>query len=624
MTEITILGLIPEYCALFLLLVIMFINQRKNDARKITDSRQKLINHDFINCELITLAIIVVDTVRYSVHSPTVEYLTAMIFHCSVVVVANCITTYIYDILPSLKEKSMTFYKIKGKITLAVVCIMALLSPTGLIYGLVDGNVVAGKLCFISYIVGASLFVICMFGAYKSNVSRKIRHTLYVIIICTVVPGSFEFIFRSTVTSGIGFVAGLIMLSGMFHDGVFDMTHGTESFANIGGHLAKNSKVLVFDIKPNKELRHNQIDEDIHKVLMTIKEKFGCYTLYESNGRYALIIKVKYINDVSSIWNDIVYKYNNEFDIYSLIVDKSYISNVNMSVLSDVELSNELRAFNDNDVNKIERRKMIKNTILSIVGNDNYFDKRLVTVVQPIKDITINKFLTSEMLTRLRVDGIDGLVMPYEFIPIVEELKCVHKFNLCILDNACRLMKQIRANRIEFNSISVNFDPSELVDKSFVSDVSSIVYNNGIRPKCIHIEITESSELEDSEKTRSCITDLLNLGFEVYLDDFGTKYSNIVELLSSKFNVIKIDRQLILKALEDEAAYKVVTALSSACSAVGYKVLFEGVDSDDGIKLARDNDATYIQGFYYSEPLEWNDFMEFIKNENQAQLKVVK
>ena len=129
--------------------------------------------------------------------------------------------------------------------------------------------------------------------------------------------------------------------------------------------------------------------------------------------------------------------------------------------------------------------------------------------------------------------------------------------------------------------------------------------------------------MEDSEKTRKCISDLIGLGFEVYLDDFGTKYSNVVELLSSKFDVIKIDRQLILKALEDEAAYKVVTALSSACSAVGYKVLFEGVDSEDGIKLACNNDASYIQGFYYSKPLEWNDFMEFINNENQAQLKAV-
>ena len=624
MTGISILGLVPEYCALFLLLVIMFINQRKSDAKRITNDRQKLINRDFINCELITLAIIVIDIVRYSIHIPTVEYVTAMLFHCSIVVVANCITTYIYDILPSLKEKSMTFYKIKSKITVAAVCIMMLLAPTGIIYGLVDGKVVAGKLSYISYCVGAALFAICMVGAYKSNVSVKIRHTMYVIIICTMIPGTFEFIFRQSVTSGIGFVAGLIMLSGMFHDGVFDMTHGTESFENIGRRLRKNSKVLVFSAKPNKEIQRNQIDDKIHNVLMTVKETFGCDTLFESGKRYAFFIKEKHISDVSALWGSIMSKFDNEFDIYSLIIDSKYLNKVNMSILSDTELSKELRAFNEGDIIKLKHRKQIKSTILSIVGNDNYFDERLVTVVQPIKDIKTNKFLTGEMLTRLKVNGIDGLVMPYEFIPIVEECKCIHKFNLCILDSACRLMKQIQLDRIEFNSISVNFDPSELTDKSFVSDVANIVYSNGIRPKCIHIEITESSELEDSEKTRKCITDLINLGFEVYLDDFGTKYSNVVELLSSRFDVIKIDRQLILKALEDEAAYKVVTALSSACSAVGYKVLFEGVDSEDGIKLAYNNDASYIQGFCYSKPLDWNDFMEFINNKNQAQLKAVK
>ena len=623
MTGISLLGLIPEYCALFLLLVLMFINERKNESRKVIDERHKRINNDFINCEVITLIIIIVDIIRYSISIPTVEYITAMLFHCSIVAVSNFITTYIYDILPSLKEQSLSFYKTKNKITLTTICIIALLSPTGLVYGLVDDRVVAGKLFFISYLVGAVLFFICMFGAYKSGVSRKIRHTLYVTIICTTAPCIFEIISRESVTSGIGFVAGLIMLSGMFHDGVFDMTHGTESFVNIGRRLKKNSKILVFSLKPTKEFQHIEITEHIHDVLMFIKENFSCDTLYESNGRYAFIIRDKYVNDVTNIWENIILKYVNEFTISNIIIDKKYLSTVNMSVLSDVELSKDIRAFDDSDVNKIIRKRSIRNTILSIINKDSYDDERLVTVVQPINDIKTGKFLTGEMLTRLRVNGIDDLVMPNEFIPMVEELKCVHKFNLCILNNACKLMKQIKINHIDLNSISVNFDPAELADKSFVQDIGNIVFSNGISPKCIHIEVTESSELEDSEKTRKCISDLIGLGFEVYLDDFGTKYSNVVELLSSKFDVIKIDRQLILKALEDEAAYKVVTALSSACSAVGYKVLFEGVDSEDGIKLACNNDASYIQGFYYSKPLEWNDFMEFLNNENQAQLKAV-
>lgn len=623
MTGISILGLIPEYCALFLLLVVMFINRRKNESRKVIDERQKLVNRNFISCEVLTLIIIIVDLVRYSISIPTIEYLTAMLFHCSIVAVSNAITTYIYDILPSLKAQSLPFYRVKNKITMSVICIMALLSPTGLIYGLVDGKVVAGKLFFISYLVGATLFFICMFGAYKSNVSRKLRHTLYAIIVCTIAPCIFEVISRQSVTSGIGFVAGLIMLYGMFHDGVFDMTHGTESFANIGNRLNKNSKVLVFSIKPTKEFQHTEMTERVHDVLMFIKENFGCDTLYESNNRYAFIIKNKYVNDVTNIWENVISKYINEFEIFSIIIDKKYLSKINMSILSDTELSKNIRTFDDSDVNKITRKRSIRNTLLSIISKEDYDDERLVTVVQPIKDIKTGKFLTGEMLTRLKVNGIDGLVMPYEFIPMVEELKCVHKFNLCILNNACKLMKQIKNERLEFSSISVNFDPAELTDKSFIRDVSNIVFSNGIRPKCIHIEITESSELEDSEKTRKCINDLISLGFEVYLDDFGTKYSNVVELLSSKFDVIKIDRQLILKALEDEVAYKVVTALSSACSAVGYKVLFEGVDSEEGIKLACNNNASYIQGFYYSKPLEWKEFMEFINNENQAQLKAV-
>ena len=620
MTDITFLGIIPEYCALFILLVIMFINGKKNDAKH-QDEKQKLVSKDFLYCELLTLGIIIIDLIRFSVHVPIVEYATAMLFHCSVVLVANAITTYIYDILPSLKEKFLKFYSIKTRITMGVVFIMGLLAPTGLIYGLNEGKVVAGPLYFISFAVGAALFAICMFGAYSAKVSRPIRFTMYLVIICTIAPCFYEVIYKQSVTSGIGFIAGLLLLSGMFHDGVFDMTHGTESFVGIGKTVKKNPecKLLIFTLKSKNDYT-SDLSNEIYKVILSIKSQFKFDTLFESNGRYAFIVKKKYFDDIVTLWKTSISEAIKSFDINSIVIDSKYIDSVDMSLLSDVELSSGLRLFTEGDIDKINRKKKIKATLLSIISNEDFQDKRIITVVQPIKDVNSGKFKTGEMLTRLKVDGIDDIVMPGEFIPIVEELKCEHKFNLCVLNSACKLMKQIHAEQLDFDSISVNFDPSELTDKSFVTDVASIVYSNGIVPKCIHIEITESSEISDSSITNKVINELLRLGFSIYLDDFGTKYSNIAELLSAKFDVIKIDRQLILKALDDNAAYKVITALSTACSAVGYKVLFEGVDSDEGIQLACDNNAAYIQGFCYSKPLNWEEFMEFIRTNNKAQL----
>ena len=617
MTEISILGLIPEYCAFFVLLVIMFINRRKNSSRNI-DIKQAQINKNFFNCELLTFAIIIIDIIRFTVNIPMVSFIMAILFHCSIVMVSNSIVTYIYDMLPSLKEKSATFYKIKSKITFATIFIMGILSPTGLIYGLKDGKVVTGKLFFISYAVGFALFTICIIGAYRAKVSRRIRFTLYLVIICTVTPCIFELIYRISITSGIGFISGLLLLSGMFNDGVFDMTHGTESFANIGKRLSRRDfKVLVFTITPKNDYS-TELTNKIYDAILNIKNTFRYDTLYESNGRYAFIIKNKYVEDIISLWKTIIK--NKDFNYKSIIIDSKYLNAVDLSILSNVDLDKTIRSFTEADMNKIKRKKLIKSTLLSIVNKDDYYDDRIVTVIQPIKNLETNKFITGEMLTRLKVDGIDDIVMPGEFIPIVEELKCIHKFNLCVLDSACRLMRKIQAKKLDFDSISVNFDPSELTSKTFVGEVVDIVTSNAILPKNIHIEITESSEISDTSVTNKCINELLRLGFSVYLDDFGTKYSNIAELLSAQFNVIKIDRQLILKALENDNACKVITAVSSACSAVGYKVLFEGVDSDEGIKLAYENNAAYIQGFCYSKPLSWDDFITFIKANNNAQL----
>ena len=66
----------------------------------------------------------------------------------------------------------------------------------------------------------------------------------------------------------------------------------------------------------------------------------------------------------------------------------------------------------------------------------------------------------------------------------------------------------------------------------------------------------------------------------------------------------------------DEYSRKIIIALTSACNAVGYDILFEGVDSKEGIDLARENDATFIQGFVYSKPLDWDTFVKFVSEYN--------
>lgn len=621
MTSISFLSLIPEYCALFILVVLIFINKCKIDARGIKSDREKNINNSFIKCELVTLFIMLIDIVRFSTSLSIINYITAILFHCYIIMLTNCITSYIYEVLPSLKEKSYKFYNLKNKIAYITILAMFLLAPTGVIYGYENGEVTVGKLYFISYITGVVMFAICICGAYKSKVSRTIRFTMYLIIACTFLPCIFEVVYKQAITSGIGFVAGLLIMYSMFHDGVFNMEHGTQSFASLSNYLKrykrKECKIVVFTIKSlDKKKNSEEVSSTKHSILLSLKKALNCEAIFDSNKRYAFVVRETNFDDIASIWNRIISNYTESFKFTSIVIDKKYLSDVNFSILSEVELNPEITNFSDADMEKVNRKEKIKRTIQSIVNNDGFEDDRIITMVQPIMDLKEKKFLTGEMLTRLKVDGIDDIVMPYEFIPVVESLGVIHKFNLCILDSACKLMRKIKSIDSDFDSISVNFDPSEFSIKSFVQDVTYIVYKNNITPNCIHIEVTEANEMDDSHKTSKCINELIDLGFEVYLDDFGTKYSNMVELLSFKFNVLKLDRQLIIKALNDETARKVVTALSSACSAVGYKVLFEGVDSDTGVQLAHENGASYIQGFYYSKPLAWDDFIEFVTNKN--------
>jgi len=580
-----------------------------------------IANKNFMNCEKAVFLAIIVNLIRYSTAYSNIECVCAIAFHCSIVLIANNITTYIYDMLPTLKENSLTFYNVKNKLTLATMFSIALLSPTGLTYKVVNGDVIPGKLFFISFFVGGALFIICMYGAFKANISKKIRYIMFLTIACVFIPCMFEILYKQSVTSGIGFVVGLLLMYNMFNDGIFDMKYGTESFNTIGTYIKqmknKDYKIIVFTLDNKNKTA------DKYSILVDLRKNFNCNTIFESDTRYAFIVKNINYADIDVIWKNTINNYSDSFECKSIVIDKQYLNDINMYILNHIDIESCISNFDDSNVQSIERREKIKQNLLSIVSNEGYYDDRLVTVIQPIINLKANKYLTGEMLTRLKIDEIDGLVMPYEFIPLLNELKCTHKFNLCVLDSACRLMRQIKQSGLNFDSISVNFDPFELTLDTFVTDVTNIVYKNGIQPSCIHIEITEEGELDNNIKTSNCIKELIELGFSIYLDDFGTKYSNLVELFNCNFDVIKIDRQLILKAMDNKSYNQIVSAISLAFSSVGYKVLYEGVDNEIGVDMANKNGASYIQGFYYSKPLSWNDFLEFIHENNQnAQLKI--
>ena len=93
-----------------------------------------------------------------------------------------------------------------------------------------------------------------------------------------------------------------------------------------------------------------------------------------------------------------------------------------------------------------------------------------------------------------------------------------------------------------------------------------------------------------------------SLGFSVWLDDFGSGWSGLRDLLHLSVDGIKLDRSFAL-ALETRVGQVLVSALTTAANELGLNVTLEGIERAETAALAKNLGCHYGQGFFWSEPV---------------------
>ena len=135
------------------------------------------------------------------------------------------------------------------------------------------------------------------------------------------------------------------------------------------------------------------------------------------------------------------------------------------------------------------------------------------------------------------------------------------------------------------------------------------------------MEITESIFIDNYEMVMQNMLALARAGIKFYLDDFGTGYSNLTNVISLPFSTIKMDRSLVLAMEEGQKGVSLFFDLVSTFKGVGFKILVEGVETNNQNYLVERAGVDYIQGFLYSRPLPPDECVELFKRQN-VQFKI--
>ncbi|MBQ8821705.1 MAG: EAL domain-containing protein, partial [Lachnospiraceae bacterium] len=215
---------------------------------------------------------------------------------------------------------------------------------------------------------------------------------------------------------------------------------------------------------------------------------------------------------------------------------------------------------------------------------------------------------------------------PLSYIPLFEENGFVVKLDMYIFEQICKLKAEWYKQGVEFACIpiSINMSRLHLFRKHFVEELYSITQKYGINPSELDIEITENVYLADVTTLNQVVAKLQRYGFFVSIDDFGSGYSALNMLKDIPADIIKIDKEFLQLSTNSDRGKKVIKNIILLCKELKFKVMVEGVETEDQLEFLTSFGCEIAQGFYYAKPIPVKEFEEFTKSHFVVSVDIIK
>ncbi|MBB3963634.1 bifunctional diguanylate cyclase/phosphodiesterase [Rhizobium metallidurans] len=239
-----------------------------------------------------------------------------------------------------------------------------------------------------------------------------------------------------------------------------------------------------------------------------------------------------------------------------------------------------------------DRRKMASDLWSAIDRNELHLH------YQVQKSVSTGEITGYEVLLRWE-HPTRGNVPPADFISVAEECGAIVPIGEWVLREACKEA----AGWAEKHKIAVNLSPVQIGHQDIAHLVHSVLFETGLEPWRLELEITESSIIVDKDRALLTLRQVKNLGVSIAIDDFGTGYSSLETLRSFPFDKIKLDRSFMNEVETSEQAKAIIRAILALGQSLSIPVLAEGVETDVQLGILLDEGCDEAQGYLLGRPM---------------------
>lgn len=241
-------------------------------------------------------------------------------------------------------------------------------------------------------------------------------------------------------------------------------------------------------------------------------------------------------------------------------------------------------------------------------------NKNIYLQYQPQYELKTNSIIGFEALMRIHSNNL-GFLIPDEFIPAAEESGLIVELSAWLIREACSFNKNLFDHGIAPRHVSVNISSVQINRPGFIEFISDVLEETGLPAQYLEIEITESTLVSSIMDASTLLLDLRKLGVKISLDDFGTGYSSLNYLTNMPIDTLKIDKSFIDNICTSKKDARIAQSIITLAHSLNIKVIAEGVETEEQLKLLRSQNCDMVQGFVFSQPLHPEELEDLIRKQ---------
>ena len=233
--------------------------------------------------------------------------------------------------------------------------------------------------------------------------------------------------------------------------------------------------------------------------------------------------------------------------------------------------------------------------------------------VQFIVDNKTKQIVSAEGLARWE-DPEKGIIAPGGFIGAMTRYGLMSEFDYYMFEQVCMELERWNGTVLKGVSLSCNFSRITLSEENFVERVGKIMEKYSFDRNLLIFEITEETVEKDRETAMRNVKECKKMGISVALDDMGSGYTSLVNLCEYPIDVVKIDREILLRT-DKKKGRELLSGIVALAHKLKLKVVCEGVETGNQFEVVCGSECDCTQGWYFSKAIPsgaaedfWDEF----------------